>query len=139
MRIDELKIHNIVEYGGRICIVRAVYAQFAEDTPYVDLMVPTAIPRPRYITQTTPITEIHAVPLTPSVLFQLGFRESRDSAPGIGTYMYYEHTRWSIALTNVLASRNRYGVEGVELFATDKAHTLQNMVSLLIGESLQIV
>lgn len=138
MQVYELKIHNAVEYGGRICIVHALYDAYASETPCVDLWVPTATTVPRYVLETVPITEIHPAPLTPNMLFRLGFRETVDSAPGIGTYMYYEHARFAIALTNVMASKGLYGVEGVDGFATDRAHVLQNMVSLLTKESLQI-
>ena len=129
MEARELRIGNLVEYAGKICAIYAIndpeplkmeYTLTLWDhTEHIDCM----------------ISDIRPIALTENILTMLGFYQEFDSTPGIGEYSWWGNE--FMALTNILSSKNLYGVEGVDRFTTNKVHVLQNLAYIVHGKELE--
>jgi hypothetical protein len=128
MEARELRIRNLVEYAGKTCAIYAIN----DPEPLKMEYTLTLWDRHDYIDCV--ISDIRPIVLTADALTMLGFYQEYDSAPGIGEYSWWGNE--FMVLTNVFASKNLYGVEGIEGFSTNKVHVLQNLAYIVHGQEL---
>ena len=129
MEARELRIGNLVEYAGKICAI------FAINDPEPLKMEYTLTLWDRVEHIDCMISDIRPIVLTENILTMLGFYQEFDSTPGIGEYSWWGNE--FMALTNILSSKNLYGVEGVDRFTTNKVHVLQNLAYVVHGKELE--
>jgi hypothetical protein len=129
MEARELRIGNLVEYAGKTCAIYAIN----DPEPLKMEYTLTLWDRHEYID--CMISDIRPIGLYGATLTMLGFYQEFDSAPGIGEYFWWGND--FMTLTNIFASKNLYGVEGVEGFSTNKVHVLQNLAYIVHGKELE--
>ena len=129
MEARELRIGNLVEYAGK------TYAIYAINDPEPLKIEYTLTLWDRVEHIDCMISDIRPIALTADVLTMLGFYQEYDSTPGIGEYSWWGNE--FMALTNILSSKNLYGVEGVDRFTTNKVHVLQNLAYIVYGKELE--
>jgi hypothetical protein len=129
MEARELRIGNLVEYAGKTCAIYAIN----DPEPLKMEYTLTLWDRHEYID--CMISDIRPIGLYGATLTMLGFYQEFDSALGIGEYFWWGND--FMTLTNIFASKNLYGVEGVEGFSTNKVHVLQNLAYIVHGKELE--
>jgi len=127
MEARELRIGNLVEYAGKTCTVLCI----GMPDPFTFEQPVTVWDGKSHLDCT--VDDIRPIALTAETLTMLGFYEEHDSAPGLGEYAWWGNE--FMALTHI--QRGVYGIEGVERFACNKVHALQNAVYAIYSKELK--